>query len=31
MAMQFKRRLFWDPVAERFRDDRQANSMQSRP
>jgi Oxidoreductase family, C-terminal alpha/beta domain len=31
MAMQLKRRLFWDPVTERFRNDDQANSMLSRP
>ncbi|HEY6848368.1 MAG TPA: hypothetical protein VI320_19490 [Terracidiphilus sp.] len=31
MAMRLKRKLSWDPVAERFRNDNEANSMLSRP
>jgi predicted dehydrogenase len=31
MAMVLKRKLEWDPVRERFRNDDQANSMLSRP
>ena len=30
-AMKTKRRLFWDPVRERFRNDDEANAMLSRP
>jgi hypothetical protein len=31
IAMKLKRRLHWDPQAERFRNDDEANSMLSRP
>jgi predicted dehydrogenase len=31
MAMKTNRRLFWDPVKERFRNDDEANAMLSRP
>jgi predicted dehydrogenase len=31
MAMVLKRKLYWDPVMERFKNDEQANSMLSRP
>jgi predicted dehydrogenase len=31
MAMVLKRKLYWDPVLERFRNDDEANSMLSRP
>jgi len=31
MAMKLKRKLYWDPVKERFRNDDEANSMLSRP
>jgi len=31
LAMKLKRRLFWDPLKERFRNDDGANSMLSRP
>ena len=31
MAMVTKRKLYWDPVAERFKNDDEANSMLSRP
>jgi hypothetical protein len=31
IAMKLKRRLHWDPVKERFRNDDQANAMLSRP
>jgi predicted dehydrogenase len=31
IAMKTKRRLHWDPVKERFKDDDQANAMLSRP
>jgi hypothetical protein len=31
MAMVLKRKLNWDPVTERFRNDDEANSMISRP
>jgi predicted dehydrogenase len=31
MAMKTKRKLFWDPVKERFRNDDEANAMLSRP
>ncbi len=30
-AMKLKRKLYWDPVKERFKDDEQANAMLSRP
>jgi predicted dehydrogenase len=30
MAMKLNRKLFWDPVAERFKNDDQANAMRSR-
>lgn len=30
LAMKLKRRLFWDPVAERFKNDDEANAMLSR-
>jgi hypothetical protein len=29
--MKINRRLHWDPVKERFKDDDEANSMLSRP
>ena len=29
--MKAKRRLFWDPVRERFKDDEAANALLSRP
>ena len=31
MAMKLKRKLYWDPGAERFKNDDEANSMLSRP
>jgi predicted dehydrogenase len=31
LAMRLKRRLFWDPLKERFKNDDEANSMLSRP
>jgi hypothetical protein len=31
MAMVLKRKLYWDPVLERFKNDDEANSMLSRP
>jgi hypothetical protein len=31
IAMRAKRKLFWDPVKERFRNDDQANALLSRP
>jgi predicted dehydrogenase len=31
MAMVLKRKLYWDPVMERFKNDEEANSMLSRP
>ena len=31
IAMKLKRRLFWDPRRERFRNDDDANAMLSRP
>ena len=31
MAMKAKRKLFWDPVKERFKNDDEANKMVSRP
>lgn len=31
IAMKLKRKVFWDPVKERFRNDDQANSMLARP
>jgi hypothetical protein len=31
MAMVLNRKLYWDPVKERFKDDQQANGMLSRP
>ena len=31
MAMKLKRKLFWDPINERFRNDDEANAMLSRP
>lgn len=31
MAMKLKRKLYWDPINERFRNDDEANSMLSRP
>jgi hypothetical protein len=31
MAMHLKRKLYWDPVAERFKNDDEANRMLSRP
>jgi hypothetical protein len=31
MAMVLKRKLYWDPVNERFHNDDEANSMLSRP
>ncbi len=30
MAMVLKRKLYWDPVSERFKNDDEANSMLSR-
>jgi hypothetical protein len=31
MAMKLKRKLYWDPIKERFKNDDEANSMLSRP
>jgi predicted dehydrogenase len=31
IAMHVKRRLYWDPITERFKNDDEANSMLSRP
>ena len=31
MAMKLKRKLYWDPINERFQNDDEANSMLSRP
>ncbi len=31
MAMKLKRKLYWDPLRERFKNDDQANAMLSRP
>lgn len=31
IAMKLHRRLYWDPIRERFRDDDEANAMLSRP
>jgi predicted dehydrogenase len=31
MAMKLKRKLYWDPAAERFKNDDEANAMLSRP
>jgi len=31
IAMKLKRKVYWDPVAERFKNDAEANSMLSRP
>ncbi len=31
IAMKIDRKLYWDPVAEKFRDDDEANTMLSRP
>jgi hypothetical protein len=31
IAMKTKRRLFWDPLKERFKNDEEANAMLSRP
>ena len=31
MAMVLKRKLYWDPAVERFKNDEEANSMLSRP
>jgi len=31
MAMKLKRKLYWDPLHERFKNDDEANSMRSRP
>jgi hypothetical protein len=31
IAMKTKRKLYWDPVGERFKDDEAANAMLSRP
>jgi hypothetical protein len=31
MAMVLKRKLYWDPTLERFKNDDEANSMLSRP
>ncbi len=31
IAMKLKRKLYWDPAAERFKNDDEANSMLSRP
>lgn len=31
IAMKLKRRLYWDPIKERFKNDDEANSMLSRP
>ena len=31
IAMKLNRRLYWDPILERFRNDDEANAMLSRP
>jgi hypothetical protein len=31
MAMKLKRKLYWDPATESFKNDDQANAMRSRP
>ena len=31
IAMKLKRKVFWDPVKERFKNDDEANAMLSRP
>jgi len=31
MAMKLKRKLYWDPLRERFKNDDQANALRSRP
>jgi len=31
MAMKLKRKLFWDPTHERFKNDDEANNRLSRP
>jgi len=31
LAMKLKRKLYWDPVKERFRNDDEANAMRARP
>jgi predicted dehydrogenase len=31
MAMKLKRKLYWDPIRERFKNDDEANAMRSRP
>ena len=31
IAMKFPRKLYWDPEAERFKDDQEANALLSRP
>ena len=31
MAMKLKRKLYWDPAAERFKNDDEANALRSRP
>ena len=31
IAMKLPRKLYWDPEAERFKDDQEANAMLSRP
>ena len=31
MAMKLERKLYWDPAAERFKNDDEANAMRSRP
>ena len=31
LAMKTKRKLFWDPVKERFKNDDEANAMLARP
>jgi hypothetical protein len=31
MAMKLKRKLYWDPAKERFKNDDEANGMLSRP
>jgi hypothetical protein len=31
MAMKLKRKLYWDPAAERFKNDDEASAMLSRP
>ena len=31
MAMKLKRKLYWDPIHERFKNDDEANAMRSRP